>query len=158
MSAIDQLADAYLKGAADLRAAVAGMTREQLVARPVAGKWSTLEVVCHIADFEPVLVDRMKRIIALGDTPLLLAADENDFAKALCYHDRDVEEELALVDATRRSTARILRTLTAVQLQEQGVHNKRGLLTLEKVIQLAVNHIPHHLPFIAAKRQALGLG
>ena len=39
-------------------------------------------VVCHIADFEPVLVERMKRIIALGDTPLLLAADENLFIKA----------------------------------------------------------------------------
>ena len=157
MSAIDQLANAYLKGAADLRAAVAGMTREQLVARPVPGKWSTLEVVCHIADFEPILVDRMKRIIAMGDLPLLLAAEEEQYAKALCYHDRDVEEELALIDATRRSTARILRTLTVSQLQEQGVHNKRGLVTLERVIQLATNHIPHHLPFIAAKRQALGL-
>lgn len=158
MSAIDQLADAYLKGAADLRGMVAGMTREQLVARPVAGKWSTLEVVCHVADFEPILVDRMKRIVAMGDTPLLLAADEDEYAKKLCYHDRDVDEELALIDATRRSTARILRTLSATDLQQQGVHNKRGLLTLERVIQLAVNHIPHHLPFIAAKKQALGLG
>jgi uncharacterized damage-inducible protein DinB len=158
VSAIDQLADAYLKGAADLRAAVAGMTRDQLVARPVPGKWSTLEVVCHIADFEPVLVDRMKRIIAKGDTPpLLLAADEDEYAKALAYHDRDAEEELALVEALRRSTARILRTLTASQLQEQGVHNLRGLMTLERVVQLATNHIPHHLPFIAAKRQALGI-
>ena len=42
------LADAYLQGAADLRAAVAGMTREQFVARPVPGKWSTLEVLCHL--------------------------------------------------------------------------------------------------------------
>ena len=41
-----------------LRNAVAGMTREQLVARPVPGRWSTLEVVCHVADFEPILADR----------------------------------------------------------------------------------------------------
>jgi uncharacterized damage-inducible protein DinB len=157
MSATDNLADAYLKGAADLRAAVAGMTREQLVARPVAGKWSTLEVVCHIADFEPVLVDRMKRIIALGDLPLLLAADENQYAKTLCYHDRDAEEELALIDATRKSTARVIRSLSADRLQEQGVHSKRGLLTLERVIQMAVNHIPHHLPFVLEKKKALGV-
>jgi uncharacterized damage-inducible protein DinB len=158
MSAIDQLADAYLKGAADLRAMVAGMTREQLVARPVAGKWSTLEVVCHIADFEPILVDRMKRIIAMGDAPLLLAADEEEFAKKLCYHDRDSDEELALIEATRKSMARVIRKLTAEQLQATGVHSIRGLLTLERVIQLAVNHIPHHLPFVAAKKQALGIG
>jgi hypothetical protein len=153
-----ELADAYLKGAADLRAAVAGMTREQLTARPVAGRWSTLEVICHIADFEPVLAERMKRIIALGDTPLLLAADENQFARALRYHDRDAEEELTLVEVTRRQMARIIRGLTAEQLQAAGVHNKKGLITLEKAIQTAISHIPHHLPFIAEKRKALGIG
>lgn len=153
-----ELADAYLKGAADLRAAVAGMTREQLAARPVAGKWSTLEVVCHIADFEPVLAERMKRIIALGDTPLLLAADENLFIQTLRYHDRDADEELAVVDATRRQMARIIRGLTAEQLQATGCHNKKGIITLEKAIQTAINHIPHHLPFVAEKRKALGIG
>src|SRR5580698_10382945 len=144
-----ELADQYIAGAAALRKAVQGMTREQLVARPVPGKWSTLEVVAHIADFEPVLADRMKRIIALGDTPLLLVADENLYIKALGYHDRDVEEELALIDVVRRQAARIIRSLKPEQLELTGVHNKKGLVTLEKVIQMAINHIPHHLPFIA---------
>jgi len=151
------LADAYLKGAADLRAAVAGMTREQLVARPVAGRWSTLEVVCHLADFDPILVERMKRVVALGDTPLLLAADENLFLKELRYHDRDAAEELAVIDATRASAARLIRGLTPEQLQLTAVHNKRGLVTLERVIQMAVNHVAGHLPYIAEKRAALGL-
>lgn len=152
-----ELADAYLKGAADLRAAVQGLTREQLAARPVAGRWSTLELVCHIADFDPILVERMKRIIALGDTPLILGADENLFVKELKYHDRDVEEELTLIEATRKQMARVIRGLTPEQLQATGCHNKRGLQTLEKVIQMAINHIQHHLPFIAEKRKALGV-
>jgi hypothetical protein len=158
MASPQELADQYLAGAAQLRAAVAGMTREQLVARPVTGKWSTLEVVCHIADFDPVLVERMKRIITMGaDVPLLLAADENLFVKELKYHDRDLEEELALIDLTRKQMARIIRGLTPAQLQLTGNHNKKGLQTLEKVIQTATNHIPHHLPFIAEKRKALGV-
>jgi len=154
-----ELADAYLKGAADLRAAVAGMTREQLTARPVPGRWSTLEVVCHVADFEPVLADRMKRIIALGsgDVPLLLAADENLFVQALGYHDRDVEEELALIDLVRKQMARIIRSLAPEQLKQTGCHNIRGLVTLEQVIQGATNHIPHHAAFVAEKRKALGV-
>ncbi len=153
-----EMADQYLAGAAQLRAAVAGMTREQLVARPVAGKWSTLEVVCHIADFDPVLTERMKRILALSaEVPLLLAADENLFLAALNYHARDAEEELALIDATRRQMARIIRGLAPAQLQLTGNHNKKGLQTLEKVIQTATNHIAHHLPFVAEKRKALGV-
>jgi hypothetical protein len=153
-----ELADQYLKGAADLRAAVKGMTREQLLARPVAGKWSTLEVVCHIADFEPVLADRMKRILALhADVPLLLAADENLYVTALKYHERDVEEELALIDATRKQMARIIRGLTPEQLQLQGNHNKKGLMPLERVIQMAIGHIPSHLKFVEEKRKALGI-
>src|SRR5438874_3846804 len=42
----------YLAGPAALRTVVQDMTHEQLIARPVAGKWSTLEVVCHLVDSE----------------------------------------------------------------------------------------------------------
>ncbi|WP_439626350.1 DinB family protein [Gemmata sp.] len=153
-----ELADNYLAGAAALRSAVAGMTREQLVARPIPGKWSTLEVVAHLADFDPILIDRMKRILAYtSDVPLLLVADEELYAKEMNYHDRDVEEELAVVESLRRHMARIIRGLTPEQLQLVGCHNKRGLMTLEKVIQMATNHLTHHVPFIAEKRKALGV-
>jgi len=44
------LIDEYLAGPQLLRQAIAGMSREQLLARPIPGKWSTLEVICHLAD------------------------------------------------------------------------------------------------------------
>ena len=37
---------------ADLHTAVAGMTAEQVLSRPIPGKWSTLEVVAHLAGTE----------------------------------------------------------------------------------------------------------
>jgi hypothetical protein len=150
------LIDAYLSGPALLRQAVAGMTREQVLARPVAGKWSTLEVVCHLTDFDPILADRMKRVIA-EDNPTLLGADEQRFAAALAYHQRDLEEELTILERTRAQMARILRTLPAGALARSGTHNERGPLTLERLIQTATNHIPHHVAFIGEKRKALGL-
>ncbi|MGE3803086.1 MAG: DinB family protein, partial [Gemmataceae bacterium] len=119
MAAYDELIDRYLQGAKNLRAAVAGMKREQLVARPIAGKWSTLEVVCHIVDFEPVYAERMKRVIAL-EKPTLLGADEQKFAQTLAYHDRDLEEELALAEITRSQMARILRKLPPEAFQRVG--------------------------------------
>ena len=156
MSALAPMIEDYLAGVGTLRRAVAGMTREQLLARPVPGKWSTLEVVCHLADFDPILADRMKRIIA-EDKPQLLGADEKRFAAALAYHERDVNEELDLIERTRSQLARILRTLPDSALERVGVHNERGPLTLERLIVTATNHIPHHAKFIAEKRKALGL-
>ena len=151
-----ELIDSYLAGPKALRDAVAGMSREQLLARPVAEKWSTLEVVCHLADFEPILADRMKRVIA-EDRPTLIGADEKQFAAKLAYHERDLDEELGIIENTRRQMARILRTLPADALARVGVHNERGPLTLEALLANATRHILHHVKFIMEKRQALGV-
>jgi hypothetical protein len=156
MARLPELIDSYLAGVQTLRDAVAGMTREQLLARPVAGKWSTLEVVCHLADFEPILADRIKRVIA-EDRPALLGADETRFAATLAYHQRELEEELAIVEKTRRQMARILRTLPEEALSRVGVHNERGPRTLEQLLGGATGHILHHVQFILEKRRALGL-
>jgi uncharacterized damage-inducible protein DinB len=156
MASLPQLIESYLEGPRALRRAVSGMTREQLLARPVAGKWSTLEVVCHLADFDPILADRMKRVIA-EDNPTLIGADENRFAAALSYHERDVEEELTIIEKTRQQLGRILRKLPAEALGRVGQHNERGPRTLQQLLETTINHIPHHVKFIHEKRQALGL-
>src|SRR5437660_9575483 len=125
MSTTSQLIDDYLAGVKTLLDSVASMSPEQLKARPVPGKWSTLEVVCHLCDFEPIMADRMKRIIA-EDNPTLLGASEVKFAAALAYPQRDIEEELTIIEKTRQQMARILRTLPASALQRPGTHNERG--------------------------------
>ncbi len=156
MATLTQLVDDYLAGPAALRKAVSGMNREQLTARPVAGKWSTLEVVAHLADFDPILAERVKRILAL-DNPTMVGADEKRFAAVLAYQDRDLEEELAIIERTRSQLARILRKQTDDVLQRVGTHSERGQLTLERMLTLAARHIPHHVQFIMEKRKALGL-
>jgi uncharacterized damage-inducible protein DinB len=156
MPSLPQLVESYLAGPQALRQAVRGMSREQALARPVPGKWSTLEVVCHLADFDPIIADRMKRVIA-EEKPTLVGADEKRFAAALHYHDRDLEEELTIIDRTRGQMARIFRKLPADALQRIGNHNERGPLTLEQLLTSATNHIPHHVKFIVEKRKALGL-
>lgn len=156
MANVQQLIDDYLAAPKTLRQAVAGLTREQLLARPVAGKMSTLEVVCHIADFDPIIADRMKRVIA-EENPTLLGADENCFLAALAYHDRDADEEMTIIERTRSQMARILRKLPAEAFQRGGTHNERGRLTLEQLLAGATKHINHHVRFIHEKREALGL-
>src|SRR5208282_3830420 len=98
---VQQLIDDYLAGPKAVFHAVAGMSPKQVLAHPVPGKWSTLEVVCHLSDFEQVYADDMKRIIA-EEQPLLVYADENRFAAALAYDNRDLEEELDIIELTRQ--------------------------------------------------------
>jgi uncharacterized damage-inducible protein DinB len=156
MSTLQTLVEQYLDGPKQLRQAIAGMSREQVLARPVAGKWSTLEVVAHLADFDPILADRMKRVIA-QDNPMLVGADEQRYAAALCYHERDLQEELTIIEATRSQLARILRKLPDSALARVGNHTERGPRTLEQLLTGTTNHITHHLKFILEKRQALGM-
>lgn len=149
------LISAYRAGPKQLREAVSGMSAEQLNARPIAGKWSTRQVVCHIADFEPVYVDRMKRVIA-QEQPTFFGGDPDLFAAKLSYESRDLGEELRLIEACREHMARILATLKPADFARTGIHSEAGAMTLEKLLTNVTNHIPHHLPFIAEKRRALG--
>ena len=148
------LIEAYLAGPQLLRDAVAGMSDADLDARPVPGKMSSKEVVCHIADFEPVYADRMKRVIA-EDAPPLRGGDPDAWMKTLAYGDRDVAEELDLIAAVRNQMARILRTLPDAAWTRTGIHSEAGPLTLEELLRRVTHHVPHHIGFINEKRAAL---
>ncbi len=146
----------YLQGAELIRQAVAGMTREQLLAKPVPGKWSTLEVVCHIADFEPIYADRMKRILA-EENPTIMSGDPDLFAAKLAYEHRDLDVELDLISSVRKQVARIFEIQPEEAFQRTGMHSVDGPVTIETLLTRVTKHIPHHLPFIQEKREALGI-
>ena len=148
------LISAYEKGVEELRLAVAGITVEQLRSRPVAGKWSTLEVVCHIADCEQFFADRMKRTLAMA-RPLLIGADGFRYPEPLHYQEHDLEQELDLVGATRRQTAHTLRLVAPDAWQRPAVHSETALVTLRQLLLHAINHLSHHLRFVAEKREAM---
>lgn len=151
------LIDQYLAGPSQLRTMLTGVNAEQLNARPIPGRWSIREVVCHISDYEPVYADRMKRVIA-EDQPLLLAGSPDDFVARLAYGHRDLDEELKLIEIVRRQMARILRSLQPEDFQRTGNHSVRGPVTLEKLLQQITDHIPHHLAFVEEKKRAMGVG
>jgi hypothetical protein len=145
---------AYERGITDLRSAVAGMTAEQVLARPVPGRWSTLEVVAHPADTEIYYTDRIERTLAL-ERPLLIGVDERPYPGRLNYQAFDLAEELDLFTALRRHGARILRLQPPEAWRRVGVHSETGLVTLRQQVFQAVRHVRHHLPFIAEKRAAM---
>ena len=64
-----------------------------------------MEVVCHISDFELVYTDRMKRVVA-DERPTLFGGDPDLVAARLAYGQRDLEEELAVIDSVRKQVTR----------------------------------------------------
>jgi hypothetical protein len=98
----------------------------------------------------------MKRVIA-EEKPLLIGYDETRFTAFLSYHQHDLKSELTLLDGMRQQIAVILQSLPEVAWVRTGVHSERGLVTLEQMLEAEVDHIPHHIRYIAEKRKALGL-
>ncbi len=104
---------------------------DQIDATPIPGKWSTKQVICHIADYEAVYAYRMKRVIAENEPMMMKCGDPDLFAARLAYDQRDVEVELAFIEATRKHMGAILRSLAASDFQRRGNHSEAGTITLE---------------------------
>jgi hypothetical protein len=153
-SNIAELLSAYEQGPAELKAAVAGMTEEQLHARPVPGKWTTHEVVCHLADAEILYADRMKRVIS-ENNPTFFAMDPDVHLAYLAVPQRNVDEEIKLVELVRRQMLNILKTLRREAYLREGVHSEDGPMTLETLLSRVTGHIPNHVKHIKEKREAI---
>jgi uncharacterized damage-inducible protein DinB len=151
---IDQSIDRYAAGPAELRAAIGNLTAEQVRTRVAPGRWSVLEVVCHLSDFELVYADRMKRILA-EEKPTMFSGDPDQFEAALAYNQRDLEEELQVITAVRKQVTRLMRTLPAEAFAREGNHTADGPLSLLTLLKRIGGHIPHHAEFIRQKHQNL---
>ena len=150
-----ELIEQYAHGGEKIRRAVAGLTPEELRARPGPGAWSALEVVIHLADSDAISIDRMKRILS-EDEPPLLYADETAYVERLHTHEQDLEDALLLFEVGRRQWGRVLRRLPEEAFLRTGTHNRRGKVTLGGMVASYVKHVDEHLEFVAGKRANLG--
>ena len=138
-----------------LREAIAGLSPEELRARPIAGKWSMQELVTHVLDADLVAIDRMKRVIAMH-RPLLMGFDETAYVERLPYQEQDVAAAAEIFRLGRGMMAGILKRLPNDAFDRAGVHSENGLVTLERLIVTYIAHVDHHMTFAREKRVALG--
>lgn len=151
-----ELLVAYRAGAQLLREAVEGMDAQAMRARPIEGKMSSLEVLCHIVDSDQFMCDRIKRTIAI-DKPLLMGVESASYPGPLKYHDRDIELDLRLLAIQREQLAADLDRLADAAWSRTAVHSENGTQTLLEILDHAVDHLESHLVAIAQKRSALGV-
>ncbi len=145
----------YARGAGGPRRAIEGLSREELLAVPVPGRWSIHQLVLHLFDSDQVGSDRMKRVAAM-DKPLLMGYDENAYIRSLAYERLDPVLACELFEKNRLMTAAMLRALPDAAFERVGIHSERGIERLADLVKGYGDHLEHHLKFLREKRRALG--
>lgn len=151
----DAIINEYVSAPAKLRAAVEGLTSDELNSFPVPGTWSIQQICVHLLHSELFAAARMCQIIA-EDVPLLMNWDENTFVARLRYDTMPINDVLVCIETMRKTMAATLRQLKDEDFSRYGIHSKRGKLTLDDVLTTYVNHLEHHLKYLFDKRKMLG--
>jgi hypothetical protein len=138
--------------AGTLRALVAGRTREQLAWTPDPGRWSAIEILAHLADGEIVSAWRIRSILA-SDGVGLQPFDQNAWATTFRYHESDPFASLQLFEVNRAATLSLLDRVDPALHANHGLHQERGVETIQHLVKLYAGHDRNHL---AQLEQLLG--
>lgn len=142
--------DAY-RELVDLLVSMPTTFREAVAAAgdPPPGEWSAAQVMAHMAAVEQLWLDRLTAILNQRD-PLLKApgAEFTQLQERLMAG--DAEANLAEFNARRGETISLMMGLSLNDWSRSGVHETRGVLTVEDVVEGIVDHDAEHLEQIRA--------
>src|SRR6267143_1609453 len=149
--AIDQIAEAPAK----LRAAVEGLTSEQLDTPYRNGGWTVRQVVHHVPDSHMNAYLRFKFGLT-EDAPAIKTYEEKDWATTPEVAATPVGVSLALLDALHLRWVALLRALTPQQFARTIKHPEWGAPSLDAMLALYAWHGRHHTAHVTALRQRMG--
>jgi hypothetical protein len=136
-----------------LASLIGGRRRPALARRPAPGKWSTAEIVAHLADAELAFGWRIRSMLASPGVSLAWW-DEQLWSERCSYARVPVRESLATFSALRSSNLALLRRVPpAVHAAAYGVHDKRGRQSVGEFVVLEAAHDLNHLLQIHALLQ-----
>ena len=133
----------YENGPGDLIAAVDGLNESQLDRRLSPGKWSIRQQINHLADSELNMVHRMKKVLS-EDSPLLMAFDQDKWAKRSSYENLSAENSVALFYTLRAAMVPILKSLQEKDFERFGIHSENGKVSMKDLLEDAIEHSEHH--------------
>lgn len=112
--------------------------------QPAPGKWSAMEVVCHLRDIERLWADRLVKT-AFSEKPAFYMLEVDDLAVKNGYNTQELGPVLREFARLREDNLRLLRALPASQWQRSGIHPKRGEITIERIVEIMTGHDRGHL-------------
>lgn len=156
----EQLLGAFTKGPDRLRAAIAGLSEDELRARARGPRhWSAHEIVIHTADSEVQGAYRFRKVWAQPGCALP-NYDQDAWARELDYLGSstaaDRENALELLVTLRRAVSPLLFRATADNWNRWGTHPEYGNVTLRNLLELYADHTERHVAQILQIREILG--
>src|SRR5205807_2449320 len=134
-----------------LRAALAGLSEDQLNEHYREGGWMLRQVVHNLADAQLYGFVRFKLALT-EDRPAIKTYEETLWAETTDGREAPVEVSLRLLDALHERWIILLESLSEPQFGCAFGHPERGLMTIDKAIQLYAWHGIHHTAHITAFR------
>ena len=149
--AIDEIAEAPAK----IRAAVEGLSSEQLATSYRPGGWTVRQVVHHVPDSHLNSYCRFKLALT-EDEPTIKAYHEDRWAELDDSRATPIEVSLALLDSLHARWIVLLKSLGPVDFQRTFRHPEIGLVTLAQNVCLYAWHGRHHAAHITSLRERMG--
>ena len=148
---IDQIAEAPAK----LRAAVEGLSPEQLDTTYRPGGWTVRQVVHHLPDSHLNSYVRFKLALT-EDQPTIKPYHEDRWAELEDGRNAPVELSLSLLESLHARWVLLLRSLTAEDLARTFNHPELGIIRLDTNVSLYAWHGRHHIAQITSLRERMG--
>ena len=146
---IDELASLFER----LPAALEGADEESLHRPEREGKWSIMEVLCHMADAELMQAWRIRRTLT-EDTPVLSPMDQDVWMDRLHHEHATLQEALELLRALRLANLRLAGALGDDELDRLSHHPERGEESIRTILAVLAGHDAVHLDQIRRIRAA----
>jgi DinB superfamily len=138
-----------------LRAAVAGLSAEQLETPYRPDGWTVRQVVHHVPESHMNAYIRFKLALT-EDEPTVKPYEEAEWAKTPDVAITPIETSLALLDVLHERWMNLLRGLTDADFERQFRHPQIGLIRLGGNTALYAWHGKHHTAHITSLRERMG--
>jgi len=149
-----KLIDDIANAPAALRAAVRGLSPQQIETPYRDGGWSIRQVVHHVPDSHMNAYIRFKLALT-EDAPTIQPYMEDRWANLSDTQSTPLEVSLALLDALHDRWVRLLRSMQSQDWKRTFHHPELGLMPLEKTLAMYAWHGRHHVAHITELRKRM---
>ncbi|MEO8572481.1 MAG: YfiT family bacillithiol transferase [Pyrinomonadaceae bacterium] len=139
----------------NLRAAVDGLSGEQLDTPYRDGGWTLRQTVHHVADSHINSFCRFKLALTEDEAPTIRPYYEDRWAE-LADSKMPVDDSLNIIDGVHSRWTSLLESMTDQDFKREFVHPETGNWTLENVLGLYAWHSRHHTAHITSLRKGKG--